>query len=271
MSTARASSGHHGGRRNVTSDAPQFLSDEALVAGAKSGQGSFFGELHERHRERMFRVTRRITRHHEDAQDAVQESFLSAYIHLKKFDERARFSTWLTRIAINAALMKVRKNRASRQVGVEDAVDTAELSGSVPNPEEICARTEQKAALRNAIAKLRPCRSTLCMKPRKHSGPPSRQRKRDCFMREPHYAGQHKPKSATEAFEHFTMECCMEQLFRLPTTRILAWSICWLALLPEPIGITSCKPTPRTYPHDAQLDYFRIADDSARAATRKHP
>jgi len=58
------------------------------------------------------------------------------------------------------------------------------------------------------------------------------------------------------------MECCVEQLFRLPTTRILAWSICWLALLPEPIGITSCKPTPRIYPHDAQLDYFRIADNS---------
>src|SRR5580704_19437711 len=66
----------------------------------------------------------------------------------------------------------------------------------------------------------------------------------------------------SKAFEHFTMECCVEQLFRLPTTRILAWNICWLALLPEPIGITSCKPTPRTYPHDAQLDYFRIADDS---------
>jgi hypothetical protein len=55
------------------------------------------------------------------------------------------------------------------------------------------------------------------------------------------------------------MECCVEQLFRLPTTRILAWNICWLALLPEPIGITSCKPTPRTYPHDAELDYFRVA------------
>ena len=56
-------------------------------------------------------------------QDAVQESFLSAYVHLKKFDERARFSTWLTRIAINAALMKIRKNRVSREVGVEDAAD----------------------------------------------------------------------------------------------------------------------------------------------------
>jgi RNA polymerase sigma-70 factor (ECF subfamily) len=132
------------------------MSDEALVAGAKMGHGSFFDELHERHRERMFRVARRITRHREDAQDAVQESFLSAYVHLEKFDERARFSTWLTRIAINAALMRVRKNHASRKVGVEDPVDAVGLSDSVPNPEETYARTEQKAALREAIAKLRP-------------------------------------------------------------------------------------------------------------------
>jgi RNA polymerase sigma-70 factor, ECF subfamily len=156
MSAARAISEHHARSRNFTSDAAQFMSDEALVAGAKMGQTGFFNELHERHRERMFRVARRITRHREDAQDAVQESFLSAYVHLKKFDERARFSTWLTRIAINAALMKVRKNRTSRTVGVEDAADAVEVSDSMPNPEQICARTEQKAALRDAIAKLRP-------------------------------------------------------------------------------------------------------------------
>jgi RNA polymerase sigma factor (sigma-70 family) len=156
MSIARAISEHHAGSRNFTSDAAQFMSDEALVAGAKMGHESFFDELHERHRERMFRVTRRITRDREDAQDAVQESFLSAYVHLEEFDERARFSTWLTRIATNAALMKVRKNRASRQVGVEDTADAVEMSDSMPNPEEICARTEQKAALRDAIAKLRP-------------------------------------------------------------------------------------------------------------------
>jgi RNA polymerase sigma factor (sigma-70 family) len=156
MSAARGISAHHGGSRNFTSHAAEFLSDEALVAGAKMGHGSFFDELHERHRERMFRVAHRITRHRQDAQDAVQESFLSAYVHLKKFDEKARFSTWLTRIAINAALMKIRKKRASREVGVEDSADAVEPSDFVPNPEEICARTEQKAALRDAIAKLRP-------------------------------------------------------------------------------------------------------------------
>jgi RNA polymerase sigma-70 factor, ECF subfamily len=156
MSAARVISEHHGGSRNFTSDAAQFMSDEALVAGAKMGHGSFFDELHERHRERMFWVAHRITRHREDAQDAVQESFLSAYIHLKKFDERAKFSTWLTRIATNAALMKIRKKRVSREVGVEDPADAVELSDSVPNPEETCARTEQRAALKDAIAKLRP-------------------------------------------------------------------------------------------------------------------
>jgi len=156
MSAARVISEHHVGSRNFTSDAAQFMSDEALVAGAKMGHGSFFDELHERHRERMFRVAHRITRHREDALDAVQESFLSAYVHLKKFDEKARFSTWLTRIAINAALMKIRKNRVSREVGVEDTAGAVELSDSVPNPEETYARTEQKAALRDAIAKLRP-------------------------------------------------------------------------------------------------------------------
>jgi RNA polymerase sigma factor (sigma-70 family) len=156
MSAAGVISGHHGGSRNFTSDAAQFMSDEALVAGAKMGHGSFFDELHKRHRERMFLVACRITRHREDAQDAVQESFLSAYVHLEKFDERAKFSTWLTRIAINAALMKVRENRTSRKVGLEDAVDAVGLSDSAPNPEETYRRTEQKAALRDAIAKLRP-------------------------------------------------------------------------------------------------------------------
>jgi RNA polymerase sigma factor (sigma-70 family) len=156
MSAARVISEHHGGSRNFTSDADQSMSDEVLVAGAKMGHGSVFDELHERHREKMFRVAHRITRHREDAQDAVQESFLSAYIHLKKFDERAGFSTWLTRIAINAALMILRKNRVSREVGLKDPADAVELSNSGPNPEEICARTEQKSALREAIAKLRP-------------------------------------------------------------------------------------------------------------------
>ena len=68
------------------------------------------------------------------------------------------------------------------------------------------------------------------------------------------------------------MECCVEQLFRLPTTRILAWNICWLALLPEPIGITSCKPTPvliRTMPNWITSESPTIRAEQLRENIRK--
>ena len=159
---ARAILPHLANRRCIGSDAPQLISDEGLVAVAKMGHRTAFDELHKRHAAKMFRVAHRITRHREDAEDAVQESFLNAYIHLKNFEERARFSTWLTRLTSNAALMKVRKNRLSREVPIEEPAKPFEfrpvdkLKDSSANPEEICARGEQRAILRDAIAKLRP-------------------------------------------------------------------------------------------------------------------
>jgi len=159
---ARIISPHQGDRRSIGSDAPQLMSDEGLVAVAKMGDRTAFDELHKRHAAKMFRVAHRITRHREDAEDAVQESFLNAYVHLKNFEGRARFSTWLSRIASNAALMKVRRNRVSREVPIEEPTERFEfrpedkLEDTSPNPEEICAKGEQEAALRDAIAKLRP-------------------------------------------------------------------------------------------------------------------
>jgi RNA polymerase sigma-70 factor (ECF subfamily) len=153
---------HRANRRSIGSDAAQLISDEGLVAVAKMGHRTAFDELHQRHAAKMFRVAHRITRHREDAEDAVQESFLSAYVHLKNFEERARFSTWLTRITSNAALMKVRKNRLSREVSIEEPAEPLEfrpvdkLKDSSASPEEICAKGEQQAILRDAIAKLRP-------------------------------------------------------------------------------------------------------------------
>ena len=153
---------HRTNRRSIGSDAPQLISDEGLVAVAKMGHRTAFDELHKRHAAKMFRVAHRITRHREDAEDAVQESFMNAYVHLKHFEERARFSTWLTRITSNAALMKVRKNRKSREVPIEEPAEPLEcrpvdkLKNSSPNPEEIYAKGEQQAILRDAIAKLRP-------------------------------------------------------------------------------------------------------------------
>lgn len=147
---------------NDLSNEHNAVSDARLVAIAKKGDKSAFEELYKRNAEKMFRATRRITRNREDAEDAVQECFLNAFVHLKSFDGRSRFSTWLTRIAMNAALMKLRKNRSCREVPAEEAVETSERRPPhvVPdpslNPEEHHAKSERQAILRDAVAKLRP-------------------------------------------------------------------------------------------------------------------
>src|SRR5260370_17816134 len=110
---------------SAQSDAAAFSdlrawSEEQLIAAAKSGRRPPFGELCERHMKQVSRVTRRIVRSREDAEDAAQECFLNAFVHLKDFDGRSQFATWLTRIAINAALMKLRKNRGPREVPIDE-------------------------------------------------------------------------------------------------------------------------------------------------------
>jgi RNA polymerase sigma-70 factor, ECF subfamily len=88
----------------------------AVDSSRQDRKSSPFGELCERHAKRVFRVIYRIMRNREDAEDAAQERFLNAFVHVKDFDGRSQFATWLTRIAINAALKKLRKNRGAREV-----------------------------------------------------------------------------------------------------------------------------------------------------------
>src|ERR1700687_4924512 len=117
-------------------------SEKQLIAAAKSGRRAPFGELCERHMKRVSCVTRRITRNREDAEDAMQDCLLNAFAHIKDFDERSRFATWLTRIAINAALMKLRKNRGAREVPIDEPnpssepVAQREFRYHAPDPEE---------------------------------------------------------------------------------------------------------------------------------------
>jgi RNA polymerase sigma-70 factor (ECF subfamily) len=137
-------------------------SEENLVAAAKIGQRAAFGELCERHANTVFRVTLRITRNREDAEDAVQDSFLNAFVHLKDFDGRSHFATWLTRIAINSALMKLRKRRGTREIPMDEpspAVERGpgyEFPDSAPNPEETYRLHERKKRVSAAIDGLRP-------------------------------------------------------------------------------------------------------------------
>ena len=137
-------------------------SEKQLIAAAKSGRRAPFGELCERHMKRVSCVTRRIARNREDAEDAAQECFLNAFIHLKDFDGRSQFATWLTRIAINAALMKLRKNRGAREVSMDEPnlpsepVAQREFPYDAPDPEENCSLRERKRIVKSAISGLRP-------------------------------------------------------------------------------------------------------------------
>jgi RNA polymerase sigma-70 factor, ECF subfamily len=107
-------------------------------------------------------VTRRIIRNREDAEDPAQECFLNAFVHLKDFDRRSQFATWLTRIAINAALMKLRKNRGAREVPVDEPnpssepVVQREFRYDGPDPEESCSLRERKRIVKSAISGLPP-------------------------------------------------------------------------------------------------------------------
>lgn len=136
--------------------------EERLLAAAKGGDRAAFGELIGRSADKVFHTTLRITGNREDAEDALQESFLSALHHLHDFDGRSRFSTWLTRIAINAALMRMRKNRTLREVPIDIKADlgeepeTHDFASDAPDPEQWYVEHERHNILREAVFNLRP-------------------------------------------------------------------------------------------------------------------
>lgn len=136
--------------------------EERLVQAAKAGHSSAFGTLCERYAQQLLRVAHRITRNHEDSEDAVQDAMLRAFVHLRDFDGRSSFSTWLTRIAINSALMMLRKKRNSLEIATT-STDDLELSplahqivDRAPNPEKRYAKSEEEKILKQAVRSLRP-------------------------------------------------------------------------------------------------------------------
>jgi len=150
---------------NTTSSSRNHLVAEenaALVAGAKTGDARAFELLVERHERKIFSTAQRITRNREDAEDVVQQSFQKALINLKKFEGDSLFSTWLTRIAINEALMLLRRKRGSHEVPIEESSTKTESAlpldflDSAPNPEDRCLDREQEEILSAALNKLRP-------------------------------------------------------------------------------------------------------------------
>jgi RNA polymerase sigma factor (sigma-70 family) len=135
---------------------------EELLEAARSGEASAFEKLCAPTKARIYQTLHRITKNHEDAEDALQESLLSAYMNLHRFDGRSSFSTWLTRIGINAALMTLRKKRTHRELPIDGPGDDGERTAyfeapdHAPNPEERFARREREVLVREAVRSLRP-------------------------------------------------------------------------------------------------------------------
>lgn len=136
--------------------------DAALVLAAKNGDARAFEILVTRHRGRILALAMRFTRIREDAEDILQQSFQKAFIHLRKFEEKSSFSTWLTRIAINEALMLLRRRRGLREVAIDDSGGSEEpgleleVPDSAPDPEASYLQGEEARILSGAIHKLRP-------------------------------------------------------------------------------------------------------------------
>jgi RNA polymerase sigma-70 factor, ECF subfamily len=136
--------------------------EEELVAEAKGGSHAAFEKLIERYEGRVFRVAHRIARSREDAEDVIQQSFQKAFVHLHRFEGRSSFSTWLTRIVLNEALMLARTGRRFRGVSIDHASPTddsalpLEIADSRPNPEHSYFQQERRRLLFSAIDELRP-------------------------------------------------------------------------------------------------------------------
>jgi RNA polymerase sigma-70 factor (ECF subfamily) len=126
--------------------------DEALVRRVVAGDTTAFEALMRRHNERIYRTVRAVLGDDADAEDVMQQAYVSAYQHLSSFEGRARFSTWLTRIAINEAYARLRKRQRVEAAPWEDGnamADEPAVAG--PTPEQIAARVEIQALLERAV------------------------------------------------------------------------------------------------------------------------
>ena len=138
--------------------------DAELVERIKRGDEAAFGALLERHQEKVYRLAWKFTRHAQDAEEVTQDVFLKVYRKIGSFDGRAAFGTWLYRVAINTALMKLRARRGARELPVEEAGPAFRPDGQHARPvadwsalpEDQLLSVERRRVLTEAIEALPP-------------------------------------------------------------------------------------------------------------------
>jgi RNA polymerase sigma-70 factor, ECF subfamily len=143
---------------------PTHLDNEdVLVAEARAGNAESFAALINQYDRHIYRLALNITGNQEDAEDVLQDSFLKAYTNLAQFQGNSRFYTWLVRIAVNEALMKLRKRRGASWVSLDEPVETEdrslmpqEIADWADNPEESYAKAELQDILNQTMQELEP-------------------------------------------------------------------------------------------------------------------
>ena len=128
------------------------LTDVDVVRRVLAGETALFEILMRRYNQRVYRAVRAILGTDDDAEDVMQQAYLNAYTHLGQFEERAQFSTWLTRIAVNEALGRRRKRQRTAWDGGEELM--VELESNVPNPEQQASTSQMREVMERELAAL---------------------------------------------------------------------------------------------------------------------
>lgn len=136
--------------------------ENELLEQARAGDVEAFGRLVERYERKVFRLAKNIVQIEEDAEDVLQEAVLKAWEHLPGFQGQSKFYTWLVRIAVNEALMKLRKRKSDRIVSLDENIETEEesivreIAVWDDDPEKRYSQTELRKMLDEAVQSLRP-------------------------------------------------------------------------------------------------------------------
>ena len=133
----------------------EALSDEQIVERVRQGEIALFEVLMRRHNVRLYRVIRSMVRGDQDVEDVMQQAYVNAYLHLDQFAGRARFSTWLTRIAVNEALARARKRGTNMETAMDEGEGREDRSTAMaagdPTPEHRAFSGELRVLLEDAI------------------------------------------------------------------------------------------------------------------------
>ena len=144
----------------TSADEASDLSEDALISAAQAGQEWAFVELCFRYSKRILFMLYKITKNREDAEDALQEAKLKAFVHIGDFNRASAFATWFTRIGVNSALMILRRKRARPEISTDASVDESvkqlqwEIADGRLNPEDHYIELEKHRRLQSAISKL---------------------------------------------------------------------------------------------------------------------